>query len=61
MSKRNKNKITILDLVSYEAAARRLVWIEQGCPQFKTGRTVDKKKERNKKICREKIMSRVSY
>lgn len=50
-----KTTLTVLDIVKIEAGARRQVWIEQNCPQFKGGRTTDRKKAKNKKACRGRV------
>lgn len=53
--KLRKDAISVLEIVSLESAARRQIWIEAGCPRFKTGRTRDQKKEQNKKKCRGRV------
>jgi len=53
--KLRKNAISVLEIVDIEAAARRQAWIDAGCPRFKTGTSVDRKKARNKKACRGRV------
>ena len=48
-------KITKEDLRKLERRIRREEWIEKGCPFFKPGAQKDKKKEKSRKRCREKI------
>lgn len=55
MGKQRKKPISPEEQYKIEAAVRREEWIAAGCPFFKCGKAIDRKKEESRKKCRKKV------